>query len=92
MKKQNENIGRQYGIVICNNRSRAVSEKEPCEEVAKSPVCDTDGEEHASLCHLLLRKTEKALAYAGPCLVRRVGTRPARGCDPGRKRFVSSEI
>lgn len=49
-------------------RRIAVSERESCEDAAKSPVCDADGEEHVNLCHLL--RTGKVLAYTGPCLVR----------------------
>lgn len=58
----------------------AVSERESCEDAAKSPVCDTDGEEHANLCHLL--RTGKVLAYTGPCLVRN-----ARRLAATEKRF-----
>lgn len=47
-----------------------VSERESCEDTAKSPVCDTDDEEHANVCHLL--RTGKVLAYNGPCLVRKI--------------------
>lgn len=44
-----------------------VSEKDSCEEAAKSPVCDTDNREHANSCYLL--RAGKSLAYNGPCLV-----------------------
>lgn len=44
-----------------------VSDKNSCEDATKSPVCDTDGEEHVNLCHLL--RADKTLAYSGPCLV-----------------------
>lgn len=29
------------------------------------PVCDTDGETHSSLCHMI--KSNRKLAYYGPC-------------------------
>ncbi|XP_025408983.1 reversion-inducing cysteine-rich protein with Kazal motifs isoform X2 [Sipha flava] len=46
---------------------KCISEKDSCEETAKSPVCDTDNREHANLCYLL--RAGKSLAYSGPCLV-----------------------
>ncbi|VVC41393.1 Thyroglobulin type-1,Kazal domain [Cinara cedri] len=46
---------------------KCVSEKESCEDAPKSQVCDTDGEEHPNLCHLI--RSNKLLSYNGPCLV-----------------------
>ncbi|XP_050545812.1 reversion-inducing cysteine-rich protein with Kazal motifs [Daktulosphaira vitifoliae] len=46
---------------------KCVLNEDSCKDTHKSPVCDTDDEEHESICHLL--QASKTLAYHGPCLV-----------------------
>ncbi|XP_050420992.1 reversion-inducing cysteine-rich protein with Kazal motifs [Adelges cooleyi] len=46
---------------------KCVSDDDSCKDTPKSPVCDTDDEEHENICELL--RANKILAYNGPCLV-----------------------